>query len=117
MDFPNMESECRGRREAFKRIWSQRSARYSALQGGDKWRFGDIWCDSKLDALVNCPQWSRLFTDSTLYLSMSALFCKASFEYCESQSRSYFLRRPDVFQRPLEAVFGMPIICIRNKSS
>ena len=34
MDFPNMESECRGRREAFKRIWSQRSARYSALQGG-----------------------------------------------------------------------------------
>ncbi len=38
MDFPNMESECRGCREAFKRIWAQHSARFSDFWGSaDKW--------------------------------------------------------------------------------
>lgn len=60
MDFPNMESECRGCREAFKRIWAQHSARFSDFWGSaDKWRFEDTWCDSKLDVPVKSPQSSR----------------------------------------------------------
>ena len=33
MDFPNMESECRGCKEAFKTTWAQHSARFSDIWG------------------------------------------------------------------------------------
>ena len=76
MDFPNMKSECRGYREAFG-ITGYNTAPVKVFSRGsaDRWRFEDTWCDSKLDVPVKGPQWSQFFTDSSLYLSMSALFC------------------------------------------